>query len=169
MAKEVVTCSAGNEKGTRDAASLLEDAGGGAGKEIWTIMTDSVPRVRGFVLAIHAKTLIYAGASVSLISEEIWNRTAKSGKITKDELALVMAIGEPLQILGRGEVVHRIGEEEFSHDVLIAPRLPKGYLLGADFLRAHQCDVTFFQNCVLLRGKAVPFLSGEENASGVAL
>jgi hypothetical protein len=80
-AEEVVTCSAGDEKGTRDAASLLEGVGGGTRREIWMILSDSVPLVRGSVSGIPAEMLIDTVAAVSLVLEEIWNRTDNSGKL----------------------------------------------------------------------------------------
>ena len=101
---------------------------------------------------VRASCLVDTGASVSLISENIWERIKGAGyELSQDGFGhrLVGVQGVPLQLCGSTRIPLQIDglHKVFPVEMLVAKELTNDVILGRDFLQENQCDVKLDRRC----------------------
>ena len=90
----------------------------------------------GRVNEVKTPVLIDTGSAVTIIHRKLWERGRKKGspELRKSSEPVVVANGEPLQIIGAAEVVIQVADTNFTHEALVTDEIFQECLLGADFL-----------------------------------
>ena len=83
---------------------------------------------------VPASILVDTGSAVTIVHRRVWER----GKLRPVAGGpVVVANGEPLQILGQAESHIHLAGGDFTHNVLGTGDVSQDCLLGADFLASH--------------------------------
>jgi len=121
--------------------------------------------VEGKVDGVPASILVDTGSAVTIVHRRLWERgQVGSGKLQPVEGGpIVVANGDPLQILGQTQSHIHLAGTDFTHNVLVSGNVTQDCLLGADFLAAHGFVIDL-QSRVLRQGQAsTPLLHQPES------
>ena len=108
--------------------------------------------------------MLDTGASVSLLSENMWNLIQKSDNGTGSEQQLeiwmgnqlVGVEGSPIVIRGTTKIDITLAGKEICTDVLVASGLSMQAILGLGFLEEHQCVINTRDRVLHIGGQAIP-------------
>ena len=104
----------------------------------------SALRVAGKIAGMKASFLLDTGATVTLLSEEYWNKIQRAASTTVKQWkgpGLVGANGSPLAVQGCAVVQLEVGSSLFQQEVVVSSCLSVDGILGMDFLTANQCTI----------------------------
>ena len=89
------------------------------------------------------RMLIDTGSAVSLVREDVWKEATELpvDLLTPPVRPIVAANGGELDLLGQDELQLQVGDLQVQFPVLIARDLTQECLLGADFLKQHDCVI----------------------------
>ena len=93
----------------------------------------------GTVDGVPASILVDTGSAVTIVHRRVWER-GQAGSSKLRPVAggpVVVANGEPLQILGQAQSHIHLAGGDFTHNVLVTGDVSQDCLLGADFLASH--------------------------------
>ena len=92
--------------------------------------------------------LIDTGSAVSLVREDVWKEATELpvDLLTPPVRPIVAANGGELDLLGQDELQLQVGDLQVQFPVFIARDLTQECLLGADFLKQHDCVVNMRTN-----------------------
>ena len=101
--------------------------------------------------------LVDTGANVTILSKQFIDKMkpALSHKIEPVNISLITATGESSPFIGQIQVEICLGENKYSHNVLVAD-IPNEGILGMDFLTSHGCDVILSKNRLVVGGENIP-------------
>ena len=111
----------------------------------------------GDVLDTRTKFIIDTGASVSIISQRIYDRIECNEKprLMKCPEKLMLADGSDLPVLGMIDVPLRLTSITVKHRFLVCCIESEG-LLGFDFFKRNKCDLLYEAEALVVRGVQVP-------------
>ena len=89
------------------------------------------------------KVLIDSGASTSMISEELAKSLDATYEAVEDRIIWRTAGKTRLTVLGKTEVLIRIGEKIIQESVLVTRDLSHRAILGVDIMRKHKMSILF--------------------------
>ena len=107
--------------------------------------------------------LIDTGSAVSLVREDVWREAAEVpvDHLTQPARPIVAANGEMLDLLGQDKLQLQVGDLHVQFPVFIARELTQECLLGADFLKQHNCVINMRERTLVAGGKQVMCQSQE--------
>ena len=103
--------------------------------------SDSV--AKGYVNEVPAQFLIDTGSAVTVISNELWEKSKRGGAQLRPNTGqkLANASGDFLQLRGRADIHFSLEGVTFTTEALIADSLTTDVVLGRNFLRAEECTI----------------------------
>ena len=103
------------------------------------------------------RMLIDTGSAVSLVHEDVWKEATELpvDLLTPPVRPIVAANGGELDLLGQDELQLQVGDLQVQFPVLIAGNLTQECLLGADFLKQHDCVINMREQTLVAGGKQV--------------
>ena len=101
--------------------------------------------------------LVDTGASVTIISKTVFDKLYPSPPnfVEPVQFSLVTATGETAPFYGKKMVEIRIGNNLFSHEILVADIQNDG-ILGVDLMSPNNIDVLLSKSCLMIKGKKIP-------------
>ena len=101
--------------------------------------------------------LIDTGSAVSLVREDVWREATELpvDLLTPPARPIVAANGGELDLLGQDELQLQVGDLQVQFPVFIARELTQECLLGADFLKQHDCVINVRKRTLVAGGKQV--------------
>ncbi len=128
------------------------------------VMSSARPSVAflRFVSNVACNALIDTGASVCLISEDLWSRLGKPSLDTTDT-TLQTADGSPLNVLGHVKLDFKLSSLVLSCEFLVSPRLSCDCILGTNFLKDNSCVVDVRKNVLLIGSEIIHLISQPPN------
>ena len=105
----------------------------------------------------NTRMLVDTGSAVSLIREDVWRDIAQSSMdhLTQPARPIVAANGEKLDLIGGTELRLSVGDLDVPLSVFIAKELTQECLLGADFLKQHNCVINMRERTLTIEGRPV--------------
>ena len=105
----------------------------------------------------NTRMLVDTGSAVSLIREDVWRDIAQSSMdhLTQPARPIVAANGEKLDLIGGTELRLSVGDLDIPLSVFIAKELTQECLLGADFLKQHNCVINMRERTLTVEGRPV--------------
>ena len=103
--------------------------------------------IPAFVFGSQVLFLVDTGATVSLISSEVWNRIkpANPPELKPVNMKLVGVDGSPMQVQGSVIVDLNLSDQAFQQEVIVANSLTSEGILGINFLEANGCVLDLSQ------------------------
>ncbi len=101
------------------------------------------------VEGIKTLALIDTGASVSMMGRPLYHKVQQVSQMrleTQDTPRLKGVGGNPVPTLGHADVQVGIGDGVYKATLVVSARRERSnFIIGADFLAAHNCDLSLLQ------------------------
>ena len=118
--------------------------------------------VSASVYGTKVNLLVDTGATLSLLSEDVYNRICCSnpsfGGLDPVKRSVLAANDEPLKTLGRTKVPIAIADNAYDTTVFVAELTVDG-VIGLDFMMANSCVVDTCNKSMLIGKETVPFIT----------
>lgn len=113
--------------------------------------------ITGMTEKNYVQMLVDTGSAVTILREVMWRRPQEFCHLHLEAptRSVDAANGEELSLLGQSEVSMSIRGLTRKHTVLVAKGLTQEFLLSADFLTQHGCDIDLMKMTLLAGGKFV--------------
>ena len=85
--------------------------------------------------------MLDTGATVSVVSEELWRKCGGYSSLVPVAATLTAANGNQIEVQGQAEVRLCIAEFDILWTVVVARRLSHDCLLGTDFFHQYKCKI----------------------------
>ncbi len=107
----------------------------------YSIGTKKAVYVEGSVNGRKTPILVDTGSAVTILHKDVWNGVG--GQLRPTDIPVVVANGEPLNVLGATAVEIDIAGSRFSQEVLVTEDISQNLLLGSDFLVSNGFIIDF--------------------------
>ena len=107
-------------------------------------------------LVNHQIVPIMLGATVSMVSEELWRNCGGYSSLLDVAAILTAANGNQIEVQGQAEVRLRIGEFDILWTVVVARGLSHDCLLGTDFFHQCKCKICYDTGIFIAGSTEVP-------------
>ena len=111
--------------------------------KVVSVITDSGVFITGLVYHCVTPILLDTGATVSVLSEEVWRKSLRISKLSPVSETLTTANGDIITVLGETNVRLCLGEFEGDWNLIIAQGLTHDCILGSDFFQHHRCQICY--------------------------
>lgn len=118
-----------------------------------TVGTESGLFINGLVDMVPCNLLVDTGATLTIISDRIFENMEKAGRIPLETVAqnIVGADGTPLEVKGKGNFRIHLGEYMFECTAVVANINADG-ILGLEFLKSSHCVIDVSQSKMYIQG-----------------
>ena len=99
--------------------------------------------------------LVNTGLAVSLVHQQVFDRSPENFKLSVVGEPMVSANGQPLDIRGKCDLEICVDGVNVVHSVLVAADVTQDCLLGIDFLGKHGCKIDFEAKSLSIGSKIV--------------
>lgn len=89
--------------------------------------------------------MLDTGATVSVLSEQMWRKCGGISSLTPVTATLTAANGNQIEVQGQTEIRIRIADFDTSWTVIVARGLSHDCLLGTDFFHECKCKICYGQ------------------------
>ena len=100
--------------------------------------------------------MLDTGATVSVVSEELWRKCGGYSSLLPVAATLTAANGNQIEVQGQAEVRLRIPEFDILWTVIVARGLSHNCLLGTDFLHQYRCKICYDTGTFMAGSTEVP-------------
>lgn len=103
--------------------------------------------------------LLDSGSSVTIITEKVYQGLVGAPVLRSCNLRLTTASGNNLKVLGKTDLVFKIGQHRFEQETVVAGIDGHEGIIGIDFLTGHNGELNFGTRTLKLRGHTVKISS----------
>ncbi|KAK3106230.1 hypothetical protein FSP39_015710 [Pinctada imbricata] len=117
--------------------------------------------IEALIQGLEAHLLIDTGATLSLISEKVYNNISSTPGIAplqEVKRKVLTANNEPLKIIGLTTVSITVAGKSYSTPVLVADVSVEG-VIGLDFMKENSCAIDICNQNMTLSGNTVPLIT----------
>ena len=100
--------------------------------------------------------MLDTGATVSVVSEELWRKCGGYSSLLPVAATLTAANGNQIEVQGQAEVRLRIAEFDILWTVIVARGLSHDCLLGTDFFHQYMCKICYGTGTFMAGSTEVP-------------
>jgi predicted aspartyl protease len=118
----------------------------------------------GLVENVLVKFLVDTGASVTLVSRDIYLSCFSNIELEPVEFNICQADGQKMGILGKKSMELTIGNWKVFHEVIFADMQGEA-ILGMDFLLEQECKLNIGEAKMVVQGQSIQLCQDNENSS----
>ena len=119
-------------------------------------ISDSGICITGLVNHSLTCVLLDIGATVSVLSEDMWKKSGAVTKLGPVTGTLTTANGNELTVLGESKVRFRIGNIDCIWTVMIAQGLAHDCIFGSDFFHYYGCQIQYDTGAFVVGDSEIP-------------
>ena len=100
--------------------------------------------------------MLDTGATVSVLSEQMWRKCGGNSSLTPVTATLTAANGNQIEVEGETEIRIRIAAFDTSWTVIVARGLSHDCLLGTNFFHEYKCKICYDTRTFMVGATEVP-------------
>lgn len=108
--------------------------------------------VQAFLNGTPASCLIDTGATLSILSTQVWERMHNKQTLESYQCNILSASGTELDVKGKTQITININEINCHMDVIVADIVDGDAILGLDFMKTNNVVINVCENEMTIQG-----------------